>query len=370
MFKHLKLAALTLLFSMGFAACSDDDNDYYYNDRPDNKPSYSNNEAYVLNQGNFYGGIGGSIDLLQFNEDGSKSAVVSNYFTTVNKQELGDGPQEGLRYGTRIYITVQGSNVLWVLDAKTFEIQHQIKMNQPTALCATEGYVFATNYDGNVTRIDTLHLSDPVKTLAVGPNPDGIAAYNEKVYVTISDGMNFENSYANGKKIVELNAENFSKTKEYETGLNPGQIVTNSVGEAFVVCRGNYADIAPMVQKLTKYGEVIDYEQGSLIAVDQNMLYIVDSQVDWTSKDPKAKVTIKRINMDDDVMEENFIAQENLPANPTHIDVHPVNRTIFICSDQSPTGAAMSGWVYQYNYGGQLIKRFDVGIHPYGLIFK
>ena len=365
MFKYIKLAALALLFSVGFTACDDDD-DYNYVDG-NNTPAFSTSEAYVLIQGNMYGGVSGSIDKLLLSENGGAS-VQKDFFTLTNKQQLGDGPQEGLHYGSKIYVSVQGSNILWVLDAGTLEIEHKISMNQPTALCATKGYVFATNYDGNVTRIDTFHLDEPVKTMEVGPNPDGIAAFNNKVYVTISDGMNFNEAYGNGKKVVELNAEAFSKTKEYKVGVNPGQIVTNNIGEVFLVSRGNYADVTPVVQKITLQGEVIDYEPGSLIAVDRDMLYIVDSQTDWATG--KCDVTVKRMNMTDDNMEDKFIAAEDLPAAPTNIAVHPVTRDLYVCSDKNANGFAESGWVYQYNYGGQLLNKFNVGIHPYDVIFK
>ena len=365
MFKYIKMAALALLFSVSFTAC-DEDNDYHYTGGGD-KPSFSSSEAYALIQGNMADGVSGSIDKLILSENGGAS-VQKDFFTLANKQQLGDNPQEGILYGSKIYVSVQGSNILWVLDAASLEILHQIKMSQPTALCATKGFVFATNYDGHVTRVDTFRLEEPVKTMAVGPNPDGIAAFNNKVYVTISDGMNFNASYADGKKVVELNAEAFSKTKEYAVGLNPGQIATNSIGEIFLVSRGNYADIAPMVQKITLQGEVLDYEPGSLIAVDRDMLYIVDSQTDWNTG--KTDVTIKRLNMTDDTMEDKFIAAENMPASPLNIAVHPATRDLYICSDKSAFGYKESGWVYQYNYGGELLNKFNVGIHPYDVIFK
>ena len=364
MFKYIKLAALALLFSVGFTACEDDE-DYSYTDN--GQPSYDSSEAYALIQGNMSGGVGGAIDKLMISENGAAS-VKKDYFALTNNQQLGDNPQEGLLYGSKIYVSVQQSDILWVLDAESLEIIRQIKMSQPTALCATKGYVFATNYDGHVTRVDTFRLEEPAKTLAVGPNPDGIAAYNNKVYVTISDGMNYENGYANGKKVVELNAETFTQTKSYEVGLNPGQIVTNKIGELFLVSRGNYANVLPTVQKITLQGEVIDYEPGSMIATDGDMLYILDSQTDWTTG--ASEVTIKRFNMTDDNLEEHFIAEKDMPAAPTNLSVHPGTHDLYICSDKSAFGYAESGWVYQYNYGGKLLNRFNVGIHPYDVIFK
>lgn len=367
MFKYIKLAAIALLLSVGFTACNDD---YYYEENSNNNnPSIGTDEVYALIQGNAFGGIGGSIDKLLVKE-GVQSNVVKDFFTKVNEQELGNGPQEGIHYGSRIYVSVQASNILWVLDASTLKIQHKIQMNQPTALCATKGYVFVTNFDGNVTRVDTAHLDKTPKLLAVGPNPDGIAAHENKVYVTISDGLNYQGNYANGKKFIELNAEEFTKVKEYKTAVNPGQIVCNQYGEVYVVTRGNYADVTPMVQKLMPNGKVEDFEPGSFIAVDRDMLYIMDSQVDWSKPESTAHVTIKRFNMTDDTCEENFIKKEDLPANPTHIAVHPVTRDIYICSDKTASGYTLDGYVYRYNYGGELLNRYNVGVHPYDIIFK
>ena len=98
MLKHFKLAACVLLLSAGFAACSDDDEPDLIDPTP---PNYGPS-AYVVNQGNFYSGVTGTMSYLNF-ADGS---VTGNAFFNANSQHLGDTPQAPVRYGSKIYIPV------------------------------------------------------------------------------------------------------------------------------------------------------------------------------------------------------------------------------------------------------------------------
>ena len=231
MLKHFKLAACVLLLSAGFAACSDDDEpDLIIDPTP---PNYGPS-AYVVNQGNMYGGVSGSMDCIYL----MVGNTAPDAFYAANRQSLGDSPQQAVRYGSRLYVPVFGSNLVWVLDASTLQIVKQFSIPAPEAVCGAEGYVFVAGNDGNLTRIDTLDfsLSTP---LAVGPNPAALCAHEGKVWVSVSDGYNYEGGYANGKKLAVVDARQLKVERYVEVGLNPGALCVNSRGEVFVVCRGN-----------------------------------------------------------------------------------------------------------------------------------
>lgn len=360
MFKHFKLAAVALLISAGFTACSDDDDNDFIVD-PVTPVSTS---AYVVLQGNMASGVLGEIDQLNFKD----STVTSNVFKTTNGMALGDTPQAAVRYGSKVYIPVFNSNLVWVADATTLKIQGQVKTSSPQAVCGADGYVFVANNDGFVSRIDTLNFTAEPQKLAVGPNPYRLAAANGKVYVTISDGYNYGNNYQDGKKVVAIDTRNFTKANEYAVDINPGQIVANSKGELFVLIQGNYADVTPKVQKIGVDGKVTDFCDGAMIAMDKDNLIVLDYTADYANNNVVFKSS--RYNTLTGEREDEFIDTENEPLMPNAIDVNPSNGHIFICSDNGPMGFSGNGYVYEYESNGKFVYRYNVGIHPFGVVFK
>ena len=359
MFKHFKLAACVLLLSAGFAACSDDDEpDLIIDPTP---PNYGPS-AYVVNQGNMYGGVSGSMDCIYL----MVGNTAPDAFYAANRQSLGDSPQQAVRYGSRIYVPVFGSNLLWVLNASSLQIEAQLRVNEPEAVCGAAGYVFVAGNDGYVTRIDTLTFT-PSEPVAVGPNPAGLAASGKEVYVSISDGYNYANGYADGKKVAVIHAESLSLLKYIEVGLNPGALSANSKGEVFVLSRGNYYDVLPKVQKIATDGTVTDYCNGSLFTLSDDCLYVIDAQADYTSN--TSSVSLFRINTLTDTRTDIALAAEATPGMPTAIDVEPATGNIYICSDKGPLDYDKTGYVYQLLPTGGLLHRFEVGIHPFGVVF-
>lgn len=360
MSKILQSAALALLLPFVFTACSDDDNTPDPVIDPVPTPATA---AYVVNQGNMYGGVAGSIDCI----DLESGATTSGLFFNVNAQALGDSPQQAVRYGSRIYVPVFGSNLLWVLNASSLQIEAQLRVNEPEAVCGAAGYVFVAGNDGYVTRIDTLTFT-PSEPVAVGPNPAGLAASGKEVYVSISDGYNYANGYADGKKVAVIHAESLSLLKYIEVGLNPGALSANSKGEVFVLSRGNYYDVLPKVQKIATDGTVTDYCNGSIFTLSDDCLYVIDAQADYTSN--TSSVSLFRMNTLTDTRTDITLDAEATPGMPTAIDVEPATGNIYICSDKGPSDYDKSGYVYRLAPWGELLQRYDVGIHPFGVVFK
>lgn len=361
--KFFRLAIATLLLlPLGFTSCDDDEASDEGSKKPTLPTVSSTNQFYVICQGNQYAGVSGSI----YSINPKDTLVTGDLFQSVNKQALGDTPQQPVRYGSKIYVPVFGSNRLWVLNAQTLKIEASVTTQSPQAVCGAAGYVFVSNNDGYVSRIDTLNFAAEPQKMQVGPNPMGMAVAKNKVLVTISDGYNFNNGYANGKKVVGIDIQSFQKTNEYTVGLNPTKVVTNDLGEAFVLCQGNYADVLPKVQKIAVNNSVSDYCEGSMITMNKNQLYVLNTQVDYTSN--KANVNAKIYNTVTNEVTNFEFKDGKTPAMPTALNVTD-NGNLYICSDNSPSGYSENGYVYEYKADGTLIRRYNVGIHPFGVVF-
>lgn len=372
MLKHLKLVAALLLLSVGFTACSDEDSTLT---PPPSVPG--SNAFYVVNQGNSYSNIAGSIDGITFTE--GDTILSSNIFKSVNNQSLGNGPQKPIMYGTKMYVPMYAENLVWVIDATSMKIISSVQTKAPEAVCGSNGYVFVTNNDGYVTRFDTISYT-PSTPLAVGPNPMGITATNGKVYASISDGYNGGNNYANGFKVAQIDAEKFTLDKNITVGMNPTSIVSDAEGYVFVVCQGNYADILPKVWKIDLDGDAKEFCEGSLIAIDKNekgtktsflssklvVFYVV---TDWTTGNTNITSDIYNASTGD-TYAHNFITEQNFHGCPNTIDINPSTGQLYVCADANAFAYSDPGYVFVYSYDGTLTNTYNVGIHPYGVVFK
>lgn len=373
MFKHIKLAAAVLLLSVGFVACSDDP-------APTPTPTPVRGEAgmYIINQGNAYGKLASSIDFISFAEGGTN---VSGMFQTANQQALGMGAQKGVVYGSKVYIPMFDENKLWVADATTMKIVGSVQTNAPEAVCGSDGYVFVTNNDGYVTRIDTLELHAD-QPLEVGPNPSGITAFGGKVYAAISDGYNYSAGYVNGFKVAVIDAKTNTKQKDIAVGMNPTQITSDNLGNVFVVCMGNYADVLPKVWRITPDDQAKAFCDGSLIACDNqqrtsrneanvDLLYVINSVTDWNTYVTTVTGAVYTTTTNEaEALPTSFLNAEHMPAAPTAIDINPTNGHIFVCSDLSSSDYSSPGYVMEYTINGGFVKQHQAGVHPYGVMFK
>lgn len=102
--KNFIYLGMIAMISASLTGCSDEPNDK--NPIPD-LPTTSNG-AYILNQGNYESKIEGSLNFINY----SVSKISRDLFRTYNKRSLGDTPQCGIAYGSKLYLGVYGSNTI------------------------------------------------------------------------------------------------------------------------------------------------------------------------------------------------------------------------------------------------------------------
>lgn len=358
-----------LLATLTLVACTDDEG---YNGPVIEPPETSATGAYVINQGNAYGGVAGTIDFLDTHkefEEGKAEMTTQGLFAATNQQSLGDGPQQGVVYGSKIYMPMYGSNLLWILDKQTLRILGSVKTTEPEGVCASGEFVYVTNNDGYVTRVDTATYTVSGHT-KVGPNPVKGAVLDGKLYVTVSDGYNYENNYENGKRVAVVDANTMEKLYDIGVGLNPGNIVADSVsGKLFVVNNGNYADVAPTVDcidPLTR--EVKKFADGSLIANNLGKMYVVKSVTDWDSYETKVSASVLS-TITGETLINSFFPPLHTPAAPQGINVNPYTGDVYVVSDTSASAYAAPGVLYRYKSDGTFTYNLATGIHPVGVLF-
>src|ERR1700729_2647812 len=138
---------------------------------------------YVLNQGIF----NDNNSSLSFYSYASKQ-VTADVFSSVNGRGLGDTGNDIEIYGSKMYVVVNVSSTVEVVDAKTAKSIRQIKLfngataREPRDIVFYKSNAYVTSYDGTVAVIDTTTLG--VKNyITVGRNPEQLVVANGKIYV-------------------------------------------------------------------------------------------------------------------------------------------------------------------------------------------
>lgn len=166
----------------------------------------------------------------------------SDIFLAKNNRYLGDTANDMAIYGGKIYLVVNASSTIEVLDKYSMQSIAQIPMQfngqaqQPRKIAFYQNKAFVTSFDGYVNVIDTASLSVS-KRIKVGRNPEGLAVYQNHLYVANSGGLDFPN-YDSTVFCINLNLMKITDT--IFVGANPGNILALENEGVFVIKRGNY----------------------------------------------------------------------------------------------------------------------------------
>ena len=379
--KQFKFLATLLVAALSFASCIDVETPQL------TPPTTGQNEgAFVLNQGNQNAKIAGSCSFYDWKENMLHNSV----FSTANGRSLGEAPQDGVVYGSKLYVSLWGSNAVQVIDANSHKLIRTIATAQPQGVVAYGGHLYVANNTGQVSKIDTLDLQVK-QQVEVGPNPVDLLVRDGVLYVSISDGYNYQNGYVNGKRLSKVNLANFRKEGEVKLqtalseggngengqsntvveGVNPTQMVLAEDGNIFVVCMGDYAQIPARVWKVSKDDKTSVFAAGNIIATRRNELHVINKMVDWNT----GKISLTWNVYDTHsgkVVAENF-AKDNWPLDPIAMNVHPRTGRVLVTSHSVlnvKSKYTSAGYLYTYTGTGHLLNRQTVGIEPYAIVFR
>lgn len=361
--KHLKHLVWALAVPMLFVACDDDDNPGGGGDDDQNFRAESG--VYVFNQGNQSAGIGGSLSFI----DPSTASYRNDVFLLVNGRELGSMLQDGVVLGDNLYIAVNGSNTVEVVNKNTVQSVAQIPtpsdLGGPRDVVTDGEYVYASMYGGYVVRIDPA-TNEIDNTVQVGPNPEEMAVLGNHLYVVNSDGMNWPPANCSVSKI---NLDDFTEVKKIEVGNNPNKIVAHAAsGKLFVACWGDFYNNPNSLWTIDAASDEATDLQVSVtfMCISGDVLYTI-----YDSYNGPESVQYVAYNAEDNsVLDDTFIpvvtsnngSEYNRVDSPAGITVNPADGHIFIASYVDDPAYTLPSYVYEYNAQGEVQRRYDVGV--------
>jgi hypothetical protein len=320
---------------------------------------------YVLCEGN-YALNNSTLALYDF----QKSTLNKDFFQSKNNRKLGDTGNDMQRYGSKIYVVVNVSSQIEVIDARTGLTIKQISMfngsiaRQPRYIAFWEDKAYVCSFDGTVARIDTSTL-EVEKYITVGRNPDGIAASNGKLYVSNSGGLDYATSAGYDSTVSVIDIQSFTEAKRLAVGLNPYKIKADSYGYVYVISRGDYKTVSGAWRCIdTNTDKIVATYQFDVTNFDIYGNYAYLYSFNSTTKDSWIKVFNLKSKS---IVQESFITDGTQITTPYGINVNPDNGDVYITDAGDYVS---SGDVYCFGSNGVLkYKIANAGVSPNTVLY-
>ena len=358
-------------------SCSDD------NDGPETYLQEYSTGAYVVNSGNMGSNIESSLTAIDY----ASSTATQNVFKAANGRTLGNTANDGIVYGNKIYLAVDQSNTIEVIDKKTKQSIKQIKTTdllgnaegaEPRHIIADGGKVYFTTYGGYVAAVDTTDFALQ-KKWQVGSYPEGLVIGNGNLYVANS------NYGAGGGNISCINLANDNvETKNIE-GVNNPTSIYYAAGLLYVL-DNQYYDAS-----WNAYGEntlrTVEFAQGTSQKVaDGNYAACVTTGAATTARTsveevrphffvlnapyggtPSVSVFVAGIT------QPQPMTLSEMPVSPCGIFADPLNGHIFVLSyrlgDSGYADYNGNGYVVEYDSAGQKLHEYETGVGSCAMFF-
>lgn len=371
--KYLLGLAVLLMGTAVMTSCSDD------NDGPETYLQVYSTGAYVVNSGNMYSKIESSLTAIDY----ASSTATQNVFKTANGRTLGNTANDGIVYGNKIYLAVDQSNTIEVIDKKTKQSIKQIKTTElldnaegahPRHIIAGGGNVYFTTYGGYVAAVDTTSFALQ-KKWQVGNYPEGLVFGNHTLYVANSNYgagggniscINLSNDNVETKNIEGVNnptgiyyaagllyvLDNQYYDASYNAyGENALRAVDFAVGKSQKVADGNYA-VCVTPGAITRTQVVRPY------------FYVLNAPFGGT---PSVSALAARST------QAQTMTLSEMPVSPCGIFADPLNGHIFVLSyrlgDKGNPDYNGNGYVVEYDRAGQKQHEYETGVGSCAMFF-
>ena len=292
-------------------------------------------------------------------------SIDNQYFENKNGRLLGDTGNDMEIYGGKIYIVVNVSSTLEVLDKATNISLKQIDMKvngvakSPRQIKFHNGFGFITCFDGYVDVLDTATLTI-TKRIKVGDNPEGLSFSNDKLYVANSGGLNVPNVDST-LSVIDLTS--LVEVKKITVGKNPGGVEVDNEGDIYVIARGNYSSIPSRMVRIDTQNDIIaetfDFDASGITAMEDQFLIRNYNFNTLTSNialfDPLTEMMV----------ESTFIGDAQF-TTLYGVFYNASNQKIYCTDAMSYTN---TGYVKVFNNQGVFEKSYHVGLNPNSIIF-
>lgn len=288
------------------------------------------------------------------------SQVTNQFFYQKANRSLGDTGNDMIRYGSKVYVIVNVSSTIEVLNASTFEPIKQINMmdgnnaKQPRYFQPYGSKIYVSCYDGFVDVLDTATLT-VTQRIQVGPNPEGMAISNGKLFVANSGGLNFPDPDST-LSVIDL-ATNLELEK-IMVGLNPGDVIADNQGDIYVVSRGDYSSIPSRLVRVNANSntltETFSFDASSIYEGPEGLLILYVDQISGSNQ-------LSSFNTTTEAISSGSVLDMTTVTTPYSIFYDQGNNCYWV---SDAMGYTNSGYLKKYDLTGTLLTSYHVGLNP------
>jgi len=314
---------------------------------------------YILNQG----GFGANNSTLTYYDYATKQ-LTADLYKTINGTDLGDTGNDAEIYGSKMYIVVNVSNVVDVVNAKTGKLIKQNSLvnngvgRQPRSVAFYKGNAFITSYDGTVAVMDTASLAI-TQYITVGRNPEQLVVSNGKLYVANSGGLSFGNP-DNTVSVIDLGT--LTETKKITVIANPVTMAADNYGHVYVLSLGDFASIQGGMTIIDNTTDVAKSQ--TTLSLGYNIPMAANGDfVYYPTLDNKIAVYNAKTQA---AGAANFITDGTVITTPYAIAVDSLSGEVFV-SDAKDYSS--NGTLYAFDKTGKKEYSITTGINPGRIIF-
>lgn len=336
---------------------------------------------YLLNEGNM-GSNKATIDYIDF----VNARYIRNIYAERNPNvvmELGDVGNDIQIYGSKLYVVINCSHKVEVMDAKTCKRITQIDIPNCRYIRFADNKAYVTSYVGAVGidpnaqlgavfEIDTTTLQI-TRQVNVGYQPDGLEIMGDYIYVANSGGYRTPDY---DSTISVVNRTTLKQVGKIPVALNLQHIRKDNYGKLWVSSRGNYSDIPSQLCVLEHKGTSIS-DMVVTDTIDQvpcsDMVIVGDSlyyySVAWSNRTESNIVGYGIINVRTKQVVSNQLITDGTDASikvPYGIAVNPYTHDIYITDAKN---YVTSGALHCYSPDGKKKWSVRTGDIPAHLTF-
>ncbi|CAI8830643.1 YncE family protein [Chryseobacterium sp. IT-36CA2] len=325
---------------------------------------------YMLNEGN----MGSNKCTLDF-FDYTKGTYYRNIYAEINPnvvKELGDVGNDIKVYGSKLYIVVNVSNKIEVLDAKTAKRITSIPLQNCRYLAFKDGKAYASSYagpvdinpkapKGKVVEIDTTSLSIQ-REVTVGYQPEEIEIVGNKLFVANSGGYKAPD-YDNTVSVIDLST--FTEIQKLNVAINLHHLKKDNYGDLYVTSRGDYYNVPSSLYLIDAATGIVkkDFHLAvSEMTIVNDKLYFYGNEFNYNTHSYKKSFGIIDVKTEQIIANRIFDKEyEDAIKTPYGITVNPITEDIYMTDARNYVSM---GFVYCFDKNGHFKWKTEGGNIP------
>lgn len=342
----------------------------------DEAPSSSVRGFYLVNEGN----MGSNKCTLDY-YDYMTGLYARNFYAERNPsviKELGDVGNDIGIYGSKLYVTVNCSHKVEVMDARTGIRIGQIDIPNCRYVRFHRGKAYVSSYvgpvmidpnapKGAVYEVDTISLA-VTRKVTVGYQPEEMEIVDDYMYVANSGGYRAPN-YDNTVSVIEM--IDFKQVQQIPVGINLHRLKKDRYGKLWVTSRGDYQTRPSrlyVLQKKRGYNRMTVTD--TLDIACSNMAFRGDSlffySTEWNNFTQSNTITYGIVDVrTKERVSDNFITDgtDKDITIPYGIAIHPETGDIFVTDAKNYVS---SGTLYCFDQRGRRkwsVRTGDIPAH-------